>query len=485
VPSGRTIKKLIRYSIDCNNLEAPDISNEQVTIIEQTEYNSSEIRYKLRKYFMDNHLEDKIKDKIIMLKVSLVFAVKKYERVLMINTNYHLIAGTAGALEDLGAKKIWIADGDTIGKAWYAYRTTKLKKYIKPMRLTRTEFLYLDEVPQVHVEFENSPIENLSLNYPTCLISDKKLIDNKSNIIDSNKLLSKYGYIDYFISMPKLKANIFADITLSVKNNMGLITRADRLKYHGKTLHDMIACLYTIRPPDLVITDAVVSGMGQGPMEADPAKTEMLIIGNVGTAVDTVCNYLMDHDPLTVKHLKKLKDLGFGTLNIDKIKVVNKSTLDVKRSKVSPFAMPDSDFTKIPGITAYIGKNSCQPGCLGMMKAIVDGYAHNRNPKKLKGVTFIIGDVDITEEQLQKINKRKCVIYGDCAAKKYKGNGHCYKGCPPDYLYAMLFMQLPFLGGMGINPWVKYINVQNYFWSYIRHAGTVFMGVKRSRNVNK
>jgi len=266
------MKNLIRYTIDCSHLEKPDISNEEVTVMEQIQYNSSEIRYKIRKYFMENHLEENIKNKVIMLKVSLVFAVKKYERVIMINTNYNLIAGTAGALEDLGAKKVWIADGDTIGKAWYAYRTTKLRKYLAPMRLTRTENLYLDEVPQVKVAFENSPIENLTLNYPACLLSDKDLMDSKGNIIDSEKRLKNYGYIDYFISMPKLKANIFADITLSVKNNMGLITRSDRLKHHGKTLHDMIACLYTIRPPDLVITDAVVSGMGQGPMRRIPLR---------------------------------------------------------------------------------------------------------------------------------------------------------------------------------------------------------------------
>jgi hypothetical protein len=188
-----------------------------------------------------------------MLKVSLVFAVGNYERTIMINTNYNLIAATCKALEELGAKKVYIADGETVGAAAYAFAVTKLKRYLRKMNLQRTEYLYLDEVPKAKIKFLNStldnyigktpyPFEDLTLSYPICLISNGSLSDEKGSIIDSETLKTKYGYIDYFISMPKLKANIFAKhYFICKKYYMGNYQQSERLRYHSHILHDMIA----------------------------------------------------------------------------------------------------------------------------------------------------------------------------------------------------------------------------------------------------
>lgn len=482
---------MLYHEIDCNNLEPPEISEETVTILEQKEYRMFEILDKLKKYFVENNVDQEIKDKTVMLKVSLVFPVGDYERVIMINTNYNLIAATARALEDLGAKKIYIADGETIGSASYAFRVTKLKRWLNRMDLKQTEYLFLDEVPRVKIHFKGStledaarsgdyPFEDLELSYPACLISDRTLKKKNGEEIPPDQLQEKYGYIDYFISMPKLKANIFANITLSVKNNMGIIPRGERLKYHSRILHDMIAYLYTIRVPDLVITDAIVSGMGQGPMEADPCNSEMLIIGRVGTAVDTVSAYLMDHDPLKVRHLKLLKDWGYGSLEMGKIDIENREILEEKRDQILPFHLPDRHIEDIPGLKVYITEETCDAGCRGMMKAILDAYLKNGKAEALKGHTFILGDVEIPDDELAQIDKSKTVVYGDCA-KRYKKYGAYYGGCPPDYLYAMAMMEIQ--AHMGINPWVVYVKPIHFIWEYIRHLTLRLLGVRLWKSI--
>ena len=468
------------YEIDCEKFKPPEIKNsdEIVTIIEQQEYKSGEIKDKIKQYIRDNKID--VANKIIMLKVSLVFAVKDYNRTIMINTNYNLIRGVAEALEDLDAKLIYIADCETQGTASYAFKVVKLKKYLKGLK--RTKFMYLDEVPKVVVKFSNSLIENLELTYPLCLISNRDLKDKKGNIVKSEELTEKFGYIDLFFSLPKLKVNIFAEITLSVKNNMGLIPRGDRLKYHSKILHDMISHLYTIRPPDLVITDAIVSGMGQGPMDADPCKTKMLIAGKIGTAVDTACCYLMDHDPLSVKHLSNLKDWGYGSLKLDTITIQNKEYIDQIRDEILPFAVPDTDISAIPGIKAYIGKDACNPGCNGMMMTILSSYGRSRGWDSIKGTTIILGKAEIPEDELKKINKKKTIVYGNCA-EKYKKYGSYYSGCPPNYLIAMGLMEFPGFGRMGINPWIKYMSISTWFIQFIRHEIALLFGARRSKKI--
>lgn len=445
-----------------------------MTIIEQKGYNPGEIRKKISCYFKENDLIPLIKNRVVMLKVSLVFPVGKYERVIMINTNYNLIAGVAFALEDLGARKVYIADGETLGPASYACSTVRLKKYLRGLK--RTEFLYLDEVPRARINFRNSPIDGLSLHYPACLISGRGTAGEGGGQVSPETLKKKFGYIDFFISLPKLKANIFADITLSVKNNMGLIPMGDRLRYHNKNLHDMIACLYTVRPPDLVITDAVVSGMGQGPMEADPCMSGMIIAGRSGLAVDTACAYLMDYDPRSVRHLEALEKWGYGSLDIKRTPVKNRNILEERRGEARPFKLPDIDLNNLKGLKVFSGEDPCQPGCLGMLKTILEGYVRNTREDLLEGFTVILGNADIPKSELNKIKKRKCIVYGNCAVKKYKKYGASYKGCPPDYLRAMFYMQ--FQSVLGFHPWIWYVNVPRYFWSFIRHFFALMRGAR-------
>lgn len=382
-----------------------------------------------------------VKNKSIFIKPSFVFPVP--EKMIYTCTNPTFCAGVSAALDQLGAKKIVIGESGTLGPARYNVMVLDVKKPFKEainkklLKKNAVKFIYNDEV------------KNITVNIPKYAI--KKSFNVPKTLLDA----------DYFFSLPKLKVNIFADVTLSVKNHLGLISMKERLEHHDTNLHKEIADLYQTRIPDYVITDAIVSGEGQGPMEASPVESNLIIAGRNGLAVDIACCYLMGVNPKSIEHLQILHGKKIGPIDFDQIDVIGKEALELKK-KI--FQMPNADLEGIgTNITAFIGENCCVPGCKGFLRALVDGYGLNL-PGGFEDVevNIISGKVKIPKEELEKLDKKKTIIYGDCA-KEYKKYGYFYKGCPPNYISALLAFRKPF--GQ-ITPWWAYVSLSKFAISY-------------------
>lgn len=411
----------------------------QVTIIPQENYDKSEIASKIGIYF--DQAGYNFKEKTVLIKPSFVFAIGDAERTLSTNTNVGLVSGVAQALSIRGASKILIAEDRTIGPARYAFYMINIKKTVNGIK--NVKMCYLDEKKKVKVAVNNPFIPNHIIKYPKLLIDDT---------------------VDFFISLPKLKANIFADITLSIKNNLGLISKKERLKFHDDRLHMHLADIALIRQPDLIITDAIVSGEGQGPYETTNVYTNMLVVGTNCLAVDVICCYLMDQNPSEIEHLKILHERGIGPLNINDIDIKNKNYLDTKKKK---FKMPDINLEMSPSIKVYLGKKSCQAGCLGMIRTFLDGYSKKQGWDSLGELNLILGEnIEIPKNELDKLNKKHTIVYGDCA-KAYKKYGIYFKGCPPDYVKALLKISLK--SSLGKSPWFEYFSPWNYVKAWMVH----------------
>lgn len=415
------------------------MSDYQVTCIPQEEYNKEEIYKKLSNYFTSHGWD--FQDKTILLKPSFVFAISDKEKALGTNTHNAVVAGTAKALSELGAKNIMIAEHKTIGPARYGFMMVGIKKEVKGIK--NVKLTYLDEHKSVKVPVKDSFIPDHVIKYP------KMLID---------------GSVDYFISLPKLKSNVFAGITLSVKNNYGLINKYERLRYHDDRLHKNLADIELIRQPDLTISDAIVAGEGQGPMEINNVTTDMLIVGKNPLAVDAVCCYMMDEDPMDIEHLKLLHERGIGPLSLENIEIENNSYLE---SKKTTFQKPDHTLAMTPDIKVYKGKKACEPGCLGMIRHILDGYWYKNGWDSLGELNIILGeDVDISEEELKSLDKKRTIVYGNCS-KKYKKYGTFFKGCPPDYTKGLIKLWLG--GPLKLTPWFEFVSPVKFGLAWARH----------------
>ncbi|MHA1265785.1 MAG: DUF362 domain-containing protein [Candidatus Helarchaeota archaeon] len=419
---------------------------EKVYLIPQTTYEIAEIKEKILAFLEQEHFE--VDAKVIYLKPSFVFPSTEKIQVI---TNPNLVIAVAEALADLGAAKIFIGDGETLGPARFSFKQVRIKKLIKKRGLNkRVKPYYNDEGKKIRIKIPNPYIKEE-------FIIPKKVID-----------------ADVFISLPKLKVNIFANVTLSVKNHMGLISKDQRLSHHDRNMHKMIADLYLVRTPDLNITDAIIAGEGQGPMEADPVETGLIVAGRNGLAVDTVCCALMNYDPTKIEHLRLLHEKGVGPITLEDIDLVNAPLLEEHRKT---FKVPDTDITNLaPNLHVYLGKEcvNCTvkcAGCLGMIKANLDGYGLNLGWENLDDISILVGrGVELSETELATLNKKRTIIYGDCV-KDYRKNGVFFKGCPPDYVGALLKLRKP-MGGL--TPWMKYITNFSSIWNYgtakIEHA---------------
>ena len=76
--------------------------------------------------------------------------------------------------------------------------------------------------------------------------------------------------------------------------------------------------------------------------------------------------------------------------------------------------------------------------------------------------------MEIPQEELNKLDKKRTIIYGDCA-KKYKKYGLYFKGCPPDYVKSLIKMSLH--KPLGMNPFLQLSRIApfRYMKAWILH----------------
>ena len=122
---------------------------------------------------------------------------------------------------------------------------------------------------------------------------------------------------DVFISLPKFKTHGLTCLTGAVKNSYGILPGAQKAQLHRLAgsqakFHEMVAEVFALRVPDLVIMDAVLGMQGNG-----PASTELRFIGSIlasdnAVALDAVMARMTGVDPARLGFLVKAKSMGLG-----------------------------------------------------------------------------------------------------------------------------------------------------------------------------
>ncbi len=154
---------------------------------------------------------------------------------------------------------------------------------------------------------------------PVSLPSGKSLKSTKIHeaILDS----------DVWINVPVLKNHGGANLSISMKNHMGIVW--DRGFFHRNDLQQCIADICTMpKKATLNVVDAYRTMKTNGPQgrsEADVVLTKGLFISPDIVAVDTAAakffNQVREMPLDTVGHLAKGEALKIGTTNIDKLNV--------------------------------------------------------------------------------------------------------------------------------------------------------------------
>lgn len=115
-----------------------------------------------------------------------------------------------------------------------------------------------------------------------------------------------------YISVPKLKTNIYTGVTLGFKNAMGCIPYALRERNHSHYINKKIADILYLFKPDLTIIDGIIGGEGNTPAPVDPVNSRVIISGTAPVETDEVATQIMGIDPDKIPLIIEAKRRGFA-----------------------------------------------------------------------------------------------------------------------------------------------------------------------------
>jgi uncharacterized protein (DUF362 family) len=235
----------------------------------------------------------------------------------------------------------------------------------------------------------------------------------------------------YYINLAKIKTHVNTLVTLGLKNQKGLLSYADKKRFHKGGLHRPVAELYKTIKPDLTILDGFTAIEGNGPLFAGrKVNLKTVAISADGLAADaTVCR-LMGIDPLEVEHLKLAHQMGLGSLGPE---IKGDSLQQCARR----FKRPEMEMLKMLGLHNQRTALACSL-CGGSAREGLVSSA--KDPAKwarslmpvLKQMVF--GRVDFVYGHQAQIPRgsRKIIAVGECTKHLKERPGVIWvPGCPP------------------------------------------------------
>ena len=115
-----------------------------------------------------------------------------------------------------------------------------------------------------------------------------------------------------YVSVPKLKTNLYTDVTLGFKNAMGVIPYNLRQRSHHYAINRKLVEMLYLFKPDMIVIDGVVGGEGECPAPVDPVDSRMIIAGDHPVETDRIATKYMGFDPSKIKLISDADELGFG-----------------------------------------------------------------------------------------------------------------------------------------------------------------------------
>ena len=147
---------------------------------------------------------------------------------------------------------------------------------------------------------------------------------------------------DVYISVPKMKTHGLTMISGAMKNNYGLLAGAQKSWFHyysgdPKRFARVVVELFRMKPPDLVIMDAILAMEGYGPASPETRWVNKILAATDAVALDTVEAKIVGFTVDDVPYLKISRQLGLGETDLNAIEVVGEiSTIQEYHRPVPP-----------------------------------------------------------------------------------------------------------------------------------------------------
>lgn len=222
---------------------------------------------------------------------------------------------------------------------------------------------------------------------------------------------------NFYLSIPKLKTHSMSQVTLSIKNQFGLVHQKSRIANHNYRLHQKFADIYRVLRPDFALIDGLIAtNHGHYPTTYNAPKCVVpmdLLIGGVDPlATDVVGSALMGFELADVKHLDLCRKAGIGVSDMNQIDIKNRNLFDERHQHFTCELLDDypPDITFLRG-----GERCCKEGCRRNTESIVEMIYRDHSGKG--GFTIIMGK-GIDKQKIDGIRGR-VHIAGSCAIQDY------------------------------------------------------------------
>ena len=130
---------------------------------------------------------------------------------------------------------------------------------------------------------------------------------------------------DVFINVPILKHHSSANLTVGMKNLMGVVW--DRGYWHSNNLNQCISDFASFRKPDLIVVDAYYVMKKNGPRgvsKDDVIKMKSQIVSTDLVAADAAAAKLFGVDPQNIDHIRIANEMKLGVMDLDKMSIYRK-----------------------------------------------------------------------------------------------------------------------------------------------------------------
>jgi len=267
----------------------------------------------------------------------------------------------------------------------------------------------------------------------------------------------------FYISVPKMKTNLYTGVTLGFKNAMGTIPYNLRQKNHNYQISSKLVDMLYLFKPDLVIIDGIVGGEGDTPAPVDPVTSNVIISGNNSVETDKVATRMMGIDPATIDLLTDAESRGFGD---SKVNIIGTQKVTLFR-QADTTLLSDQFVRKFPRVKFLVGhtnsraprfetmedvtpedvrkiERSCLGGCVAALRQTFEMYYYQGLNTDFKLLVILGNGTEIngllyyfdrfgkayTVTEIQKSTMKK-MVFGSCTKALAEMGDSFSIGCMP------------------------------------------------------
>ncbi len=276
-------------------------------------------------------------------------------------------------------------------------------------------------------------------------LAEKKGVDLVDlNTAERQKVKWQYGEIavpriindSYYINVAKLKTHVQTTVSLTMKNQKGLLLPIDKRRFHRDWgIHWPIAFLSQVVKPDLAIIDGFIGLEGDGPLTGGkPRKLGLLGASDNMITLDSFFCYIIGINPESVLHLKYAQEIGVGTFAKPSAKMLQKYNLHNVH-----FKRANEELRKVGKIYAIRNPHACT-GCgdaiAGALHQFRSKPAYWPRIATIFAYRLLLGGMVILtgKNPSYKCLKGKKICVGQCTKAFAEAKRLCYvPGCPPKH----------------------------------------------------